>query len=138
MRYLIDTNILCFLAYNLNSISRNVQDIFNDYNNRVYISSECVRELINLHQSDKIEAIRWKNARDIISFIIDEANIEIKYVKEEHLWTLADLPRFADHKDPSDRIIIAQAITEKIPIISSDRKFSCYEKYGLDFVFNKR
>jgi len=48
------------------------------------------------------------------------------------------LPLLPDHKDPTDRIAIAQAITEKIPLISSDRKFHDYRRYGLDFVFNKR
>jgi len=56
----------------------------------------------------------------------------------EHLETLSCLPFYPDHRDPFDRVIIAQAITEKIPIISSDRKFHNYVKHGLDFVFNKR
>ncbi len=43
-----------------------------------------------------------------------------------------------DHKDPTDRIIIAQAIAEKIPIVSSDTKFHDYKRSGLKFVFNKR
>jgi len=59
-------------------------------------------------------------------------------VAEEHLRTLARLPLFPDHRDQTDRIAIAQAITEKIPIISSDRKFQDYRRSGLDLVFNKR
>jgi PIN domain nuclease of toxin-antitoxin system len=43
-----------------------------------------------------------------------------------------------DHRDPTDRIAIAQAIEEKIPIISSDRQFHDYKRSGLDLVFNKR
>jgi len=44
----------------------------------------------------------------------------------------------SDHKDPNDHIIIAQSISDKIPVISSDRKFKLYEKQGLKLVFNKR
>jgi len=62
----------------------------------------------------------------------------MSFTGNEHLRTLTELPIFPDHKDPTDRIIIAQAITEKIPIVSSDRKFHDYKRYGLDFVFNKR
>ncbi|MBX2931596.1 MAG: PIN domain-containing protein [Chitinophagaceae bacterium] len=36
-------------------------------------------------------------------------------------------PVFSEHKDPFDRLIIATAITEKIPIISSDKKFDLYK-----------
>jgi len=35
-------------------------------------------------------------------------------------------------------MIIAQAISDKMPVISSDRKFKLYEKQGLQLVFNKR
>jgi len=41
------------------------------------------------------------------------------------------------HNDPSDRLIIAQALTEKIPVISSDAKFPKYRKMGLDLVVNR-
>ena len=41
------------------------------------------------------------------------------------------------HNDPSDRLIIAQALTEKIPLISSDTKFPKYKKFGLEFIYNR-
>jgi len=34
------------------------------------------------------------------------------------------------------RMIIAQAITEQIPLISSDTKFHRYRKQNLEFIFN--
>jgi PIN domain nuclease of toxin-antitoxin system len=39
--------------------------------------------------------------------------------------------------DPADHIIISQAITNKMPIISSDSQFRHYKKQGLNLVFNK-
>ena len=39
--------------------------------------------------------------------------------------------------DPSDRLIISQALTEKMPLISSDIQFPKYVKYGLDFIPNR-
>ena len=36
------------------------------------------------------------------------------------------------------RIIMAQAITDHVPLISSDRKFTHYVKSGLNFIFNER
>jgi len=137
MRYLIDSNILYFIVNNKDELTSEVQDILDDFGNRVYIPSKCVEELIYLQQSSKINVRQWKSAKDIINDI-SELDIGIKYVAEEHLLTLAELPLFPDHKDQTDRIIIAQAITEKIPIISSDRKFHDYRRYGLNFVFNRR
>ena len=42
------------------------------------------------------------------------------------------------HKDPSDHVIIAHAITEHLPLISDDRKFEFYKKQGLDLILNKK
>ncbi|MDR2578155.1 MAG: PIN domain-containing protein [Chitinispirillales bacterium] len=60
----------------------------------------------------------------------------MKTVGEEHLRTLADLPQLSSHKDPTDRMIIAQAITEKITMVSSDTEFPRYVKHGLKLVSN--
>jgi len=138
MRYLIDSNILLFYVRDQSELLNDVVDILDDYNNRIYVPSKCVEELIYLQQAGRANVKQWKTAEDIIDFITDELNFGIKYVAEEHLRTLARLPLFSDHKDPTDRIIIAQAITEKTPIISSDRKFHDYKRLGLKFVFNKR
>ena len=43
-----------------------------------------------------------------------------------------------DHKDPSDHIIISHAITEHLPLISSDTRFGYYRTQGLDFIYNQR
>jgi len=138
MRYLIDTNILVLYMADDDQLTAEVRDILKDYGNRIYVPSKCVEELIYLRQSERIEIKRWKSADDAIDFITGDLNFGIKYLAEEHLRTLAHLPLFPDHKDPTDRVIVAQAITEKIPLISSDRKFHNYRRYGLDFVFNKR
>ena len=39
-------------------------------------------------------------------------------------------------EDPSDHIIISHAITERIPLISSDTRFPFYTKQGLDLIYN--
>ena len=43
-----------------------------------------------------------------------------------------------DHKDPSDHVIIAHAITEHLPLITEDDKFEFYKKQGLDLILNKK
>ena len=80
-----------------------------------------------------------KNA-DISEFSewLKNMGIDIVPVSVKHLEKLASLPLMDDHRDPNDRLIIAQAILDKVALVSSDRKFDKYVKYGLDFVFNKR
>ncbi|MCA6598237.1 MAG: type II toxin-antitoxin system VapC family toxin [Pseudanabaena sp. M046S1SP1A06QC] len=52
-------------------------------------------------------------------------NIEILPVNLQHLIVLTKLP--LHHRDPFDRLLIAQVIAEEVPIISIDKKFDLYE-----------
>lgn len=134
MQYYLDTNILAFLLTNKDSISRKVENILSNYENVLLTSSVCVMELIHLFQIGKLRKRNFD-----VSFVLDkiaEFNITIKSVQEQHLQTMSELQFFQDHTDPNDRLIISQAITDKIPLISSDRKFSKYQ--DLKFVFNER
>ncbi|GHV68141.1 hypothetical protein FACS1894199_14950 [Bacteroidia bacterium] len=139
MRYLIDTNILLLMIDDDKTLlSNDVSHIIGDCSNLLYISSESVQELIHLVQTRKIIVKGWKTAQNIISFIEDNLHIIIKYIRKEHLATFAALERVENHNDPSDRIIIAQAITENIPLISSDSKFGRYRKQKLQLIYNKK
>lgn len=136
MRYLADSCIIIFWVSDRERLTDDVQHIINDPQNLIYVSSDTVKELILLLQCDQIRIKQWKTPEDAVDFVVNDMNFAIKPIKEEHLRTFASLPKFRDHKDPFDRMLIAHAMTEKITLISSDTKFSRYEKYGLDFVFN--
>ncbi|GHT25192.1 twitching motility protein PilT [Bacteroidia bacterium] len=135
MRYLIDTNIFLFYAFSNHLLDDAVRQIIENYENSIYISSESVKEVIHLLQSGKIKTKMWKSANDIFENIENVSHCTIKYVNEQHLRTFAALDRVENHNDPSDRLIIAQAITKKLPLISSDRKFEHYRKQKLNFIY---
>lgn len=44
-----------------------------------------------------------------------------------HAQGLFSLPFFEDHRDPFDRMLIAVALEERIPLVSSDRHFKRYK-----------
>ena len=44
-----------------------------------------------------------------------------------HIDALHSLPLYDDHRDPFDRMLIAQALAEDLPIVSSDQRFSEYK-----------
>jgi len=136
MRYLIDTNVLIDFIED-SPISKNVLYVLEDGDNQIYIGSECIREFIQLVQAKSISGKRNNEKIDIFDFVENELGFTIKYIAKEHLKTLAKLETIEGHTDPSDRLIIAQAITEKIPLISSDKKFTKYKKMGLDLIINR-
>jgi PIN domain nuclease of toxin-antitoxin system len=49
-------------------------------------------------------------------------------IKFEHLDELSRLPTFPGHRDPFDRLLIAQAISEELTIVSSDTRFGDYKR----------
>lgn len=52
--------------------------------------------------------------------------IRLLPVTAAHAWRTLSLPRFKDHKDPFDRLIIAQALEENLTIVTSDAAFARY------------
>jgi PIN domain nuclease of toxin-antitoxin system len=47
-------------------------------------------------------------------------------ILDAHLLTYAALPQVKDHRDPFDRLLIAQALSENLTLISRDGKFAAY------------
>lgn len=140
MRVLIDTCIFIHFATDRDQLSDDVLSILTDYDNVICVSAETPRELVIQYNNKKAVSKFWKSARQMIEAMQDEFFIEILPLKEEHMKTYADLELniAEDHKDPSDHIIIAHAITEHLPLISDDGKFDFYRKQGLDFIFNDK
>lgn len=141
MRYYLDTNILAFLLLEQeDELSSYVMSCVSDYSNTLFTSVVCVQELIHLCQIGKLSTGKKKespNPTNIVNWL-DDMGINIVSVNMQHLQKLSELSLFGDHHDPNDRLIIAQAIVDHAPLISSDHKFKMYECHGLDFVFNKR
>lgn len=118
-----------------------VDAIINDYETLVYSSSVCFAELVYLIQIGKVQIDGCRDIRRAANMALqklEELDVNMVATTENHIKTLVELPLYNDHRDPNDRLIIAQAISDQIPLISSDRKFSRYERYGLDFIFNER
>ncbi len=48
-------------------------------------------------------------------------------IKNDHLMTIATLPVYSDHRDPFDRLLVAQSISEALVLLTADAKL---ERYG--------
>ncbi|GHT01586.1 twitching motility protein PilT [Bacteroidia bacterium] len=135
-RYLVDTNIVLFALHNPKELESRVLDIVTGYNYQLYISTVSVQEIIHLYKRNKIKTT-WKKVEDILPGI-EALNFKLLPVKREHLATYSGLSTLISHNDPCDHVIISQAITERMTLISSDRDFEFYITQKLDFIFNSR
>lgn len=140
MRYLIDTNIFVYAATDRDSLSHDVRAILEEPDTVLNISAESVRELIVGYRNKGLCSKRWKSVEEMVDAIEDEFYIQILPLKREHMATYArlEINEAQGHKAPSDHVIIAHAITEHLPLISSDTRFDFYRKQGLDLIFNKK
>lgn len=140
MRYLIDTNIFVYAVTDRDSLSRDVKAILEEPDTVLYISAESVRELIVGYRNKGLCTKRWKSIAEMVAAIENEFYIKILPLKKEHMTTYAqmEINEAQGHKDPSDHVIIAHAITERLPLISSDTRFEFYRSQGLDLIFNEK
>ena len=136
MRYLIDTNVFIKITDDYD-ISDDTKNILDNYENIIYVSSESIKEYVHLVQNGKIVPKKEIRSLNVFDLIENTLGFNVKYVNKEHLNTLAELELVENHNDPSDRLIISQAITEKMPLISSDTKFPKYRKHGLNLIYNR-
>lgn len=140
MRILIDTCIYIHYTIDQSQLSRDVMALLEDYDNTICVSAETPRELIIQYNNGKAVSKYWKSARDMVDAIQRDYYINILPLREEHMRTYSELElnMAQDHKDPSDHVIIAHAITEHLPLISDDSKFEFYRKQDLDLILNKK
>ena len=52
--------------------------------------------------------------------------LNVKPIHLTHIWKLSSLPSFSDHRDPFDRLLIAQAYSHNLAVVTNDRRFSQY------------
>lgn len=140
MRILIDTCIYIHFAIDRGLLSDDVMALLTDYDNVICVSAETPRELIIQYNNGKLVSKYWRSAKEMIDAIEEDYFIHVLPLKEEHMKTYSELElnRAQDHKDPSDHVIIAHAITEHLPLITDDGKFEFYKGQGLDLILNKK
>ena len=137
---MIDTNIFVYMTQDISSLEHDIRELLSDYSNTLHMSAESVKELIVAYNNKGLLTKKWKSAEEMVTAIEDEYYIKILPVSKEQMKTYSKLSinHIDNHKDPSDHVIISHAITNKLPLISSDCRFPYYTNQGLDLIFNKR
>ena len=129
-RYIIDTCVFIWILQE----NKRIDDVYYDmqyYQGDFYISIESISEVVYLMQSGKLKIFTSYN---IIFDLLNELNVKILDFDLKALNVLKELPFFKEHKDPTDRKIIAHSIANKCTLISSDKNFPLYEPYGLTYI----
>ena len=122
MKYLIDTHILIWYALNDKALSSKVVDIIKNLDNQILISKASLWEMaikINIGKLD-LQGLPFPEIENLLA----NNNIGVLDIQFAHFNTLLSLP--LHHGDPFDRLIISQALTDDLTVISDDGKFKLY------------
>ena len=134
--YLLDTHILIWLMTDNGKLNKNIREDIEYFQYAYYVSVETLREIVILQINKKIEL----KLDDVISYL-QRFQVCIIDIETDHIKELEKTPMLniagKTHEDPFDRMLIAQAITNKLTIISADRKFPFYKNCGLKLLTNE-
>ncbi|MEH2415303.1 type II toxin-antitoxin system VapC family toxin [Nostoc sp.] len=122
MKLLLDTHVIIWSAGNPEKLSQRVRNLLIDTNNFWVVSMASVWELQIKSQLGKL-----KLSSSLPNFIETQQqvnNLQLLPIELTHIYALEALP--SHHRDPFDRILIAQAIVEKMPLLSIDVVFDAY------------
>ena len=137
-KFLLDTHIIVWFLSGDKRLDDNVEYSIRYFQDDYYVSIEALHEVITLQElGNKIDL-----DFDIeqIAEMLETYNIKILPIDIKHLKVLEKLsvPKIngKEHHDPSDRMMIAQAIFEKMIMISNDKKFPHYKDRGFNLLEN--
>lgn len=123
MAFLLDTHtFIWFINGDASLLPEKVIKEIKNLNNQCYISVASLWEIAIKIKLNKLSLVSDFNK---IAGFLTENQIEILPITFEHILALNDLE--FHHRDPFDRIIIAQGISEEFTILTKDQNFSLYE-----------
>ena len=129
MRILIDTQAFIWFVENDKQLPTMIKKELEDFDNSLIISIASLWEM-----TIKISLGKLHLVCDIEEMIdkVYRNGFELLPILPEHIIKLSTLDYF--HRDPFDRIIISQGLSENMVIISSDKVF---DDYGVRRKWNK-
>ena len=122
MQILLDTHAFIWFIEGNNRLSSTARDSILKPENQLYLSIASLWEIaikLNLDRLSFAEPFE-----QLIPHQMKLNSIHSLPISLLHLNQLIDLP--FHHRDPFDRLLIAQAISEKLPIITRDKSFPDY------------
>jgi len=122
VRLLLDTHALIWFAFDSPELSERARDVLLDLENEVLVSAASAWEITTKVRIGKLPIA----SRFAVEFRTKVQGLGFKElaVTVDHGQRAGLLP--GSHKDPFDRMLIAQAIAEDMPIVSNERVFDEY------------
>ena len=119
MHLLLDTHTLIWWLTNDSTLSIKAKEAIANPHNLVFVSAASAWEIAIKKSLGKLQA------PDDLATQIEQKRFTPLAISIHHALAVEKLPYH--HQDPFERILIAQAISEQVIIITRDRKFDAYD-----------
>jgi PIN domain nuclease of toxin-antitoxin system len=116
LKLLVHTHAMLWFANDSKELSAKARKAFANNENEVFFSMASIWEL-----SIKISLKKLSmpiSLEEFIKIAVVANNVKILDIKAQHLFKLSTLPYF--HRDPFDRLLVAQSMQEDLKVISKD------------------
>ena len=120
MRLLLDTAVLIWAVEAPERLTRRATAALETLDNVLEMSAVSLSEI-----AIKTARRKLRLSGDSARRAIADLDLRIMPFTADHAFFLLELP--LHHSDPFDRQIIAQALAEKIPVVTPDQKFGLYK-----------
>jgi PIN domain nuclease of toxin-antitoxin system len=122
MKVLVDTHTFIWALLHDHRLTPKAKQILTSNEHELVFSLVSLWEI-----AIKIKTGKLNTIGSSVAYIRDEMDaygMQLLPIRYEHILQLESLPHH--HSDPFDRLLIAQALTESLPILSGDRAFASY------------
>lgn len=122
MRYLIDTQIFIWALINPEKLTESTKQILE--NNEILVSQISLFEIAIKQKIGKLPELNLS-----IDELVEQTkrdNFTLLPLSTKHLAAYDKIQLVENHRDPFDRLLLATALSEDMPIISTDGNFVYY------------
>ncbi|NIM12109.1 MAG: PIN domain-containing protein [Candidatus Aminicenantes bacterium] len=116
MKYLLDTHVFLWWIKDSPRLSQNIKDIIKNKKNTLFLSAASIWEMMVKSKLRKLDLP--DNPKGFIKEHLNINAVDILNITMEHSFEIYNLPEI--HKDPFDRMLVAQAKVDKLTILTSD------------------
>ncbi|MBK1717167.1 type II toxin-antitoxin system VapC family toxin [Thiocystis violacea] len=122
MRYLIDTQILIWALISPEKLSSSTRDILQG--NDIFVSQMTFLEIAIKQKIGKLT--EFDLSVEALFNRVEQDGFHVLSLAIPHIAAYDNITLFQNHRDPFDRILLATALSEAMPIISADENFALY------------
>ena len=127
MRLLLDTHVLMWAFTRSNALSRKGWDLLED-DHELFVSAVSIWEIAIKHARRRRPADMPISGRQALANV-QAADFELIAITPEHAAAVDGLPMH--HNDPFDRLLVAQAQSESMHLVTHDRALAAYGDFVL-------